>query len=662
MAEKGRRPALKTKAAATRAEVEATEKGAIAPKPETEPVVAHEEVAGIPVAVQTPEGEARESGAVPKGGDYGFIKGTVGADKQAVDTLVGPQKTSKRAWVVDHLDKDFGFQQHKVLLGFDNELAARRAYRSLYPDNPMGRISGVSTEKLKGWLATGDHTKPFSPIEKPALAERTPERAAEPQETSEAQVAPAREPAREEATPQPAPRKTLTLADRRAERQFVNEQKGRTRFADAAQPARAEDQTYTRAPDGTHSVETPGDGRTTAVDHPNGHDLVVRSTETARGDRGTGNGTARLERLSQIAHDRGGVLRSDARVSEPASRVYDRLKEKGWDVRTNAHAVDPGTGERRSTSELTPVHEVHPRDMAKLNGLQLKRLAHTGDTAARVEMERRLNGEPTGGAPEEGALAARRAEAQDNTPRLTKAQGEAAIKPLLDRLPGATGVTVHESADADTVPQHIKDALRPGSRNENAPAAYDVPSDTVHLFADRHSTPEQLQRKAVHEIVGHQGLRRLLGKDFDKVMDDIAKKADASGKAWMKEYAAEKELNLKDPAQAQVAADEWAAHLAEFPEDHPGAWQRIVDAVRTGLRKIPGLGRHMEWTENDVAALVRKSETGLRTFNPRVKRLQDNMGRLRFANADDASYERLPPDHPNAVAGKLGQLAAEKAN
>jgi hypothetical protein len=730
MAEKVRGSAPKAPATApTRAEVEsAAHEAATSPKNELPmPTKAqqdagnfksgHTEVAGLPITIEHPEGSTRPSGNTLEGGHYGYIKGTVGADGQHVDTIVGKQPAAKRAWVVDHLDQDGNWQQHKVLLGFNNRLEALRAYRSAFPDAPLGKVSETSTDGLKDWLNTGNTTRPFNPevaaptgtlmhgqrpadiakreaafnrdtayknlmTAKPedvgsAVGKMTPEEAqshldrlnAAPGDNPVARAAlEARTASTGEAAEAPPQRKTLTLPGRRA------------RFADSnAQPARAEDQAYTQNDDGTHSVTTPDGGSTAAEDHPNGHDLVVKNNRSARGDRDAGNDTARLERLAQAAHDRGGNLESPARVSEPTQRSYEQLKQRGYPVEERPNQVDPRTGEKASTS-ANGVYSVGPRDLTKMPGLALKRLAHTGDPAARAETDRRINGgtpeeegalaarraeEQTRGtaAPEEGALAARRADAQDNTkPRLTKAQGEAALKPVLDRLPGAEGVTVHESANSDTVPKDIQDAMRPGSRNENAPAAYDTSTDTVHLFADRHSTPEQLQRKAIHEIVGHQGLRRLLGKDFGATMDDIAKKADAQGSAWMKEHAAEKELNLKDPAQARVAADEWAAHLAEFNEDSPGTWQKIVDAVRSGLREIPGIGQHMIWTENDVKALVRKSETGLRTFNPRVRQLQDNMGQVRFAGSDDIVNGDLPPEHPLAINEKLGKLAADQEN
>ena len=45
----------------------------------------------------------------------------------------------------------------------------------------------------------------------------------------------------------------------------------------------------------------------------------------------------------------------------PPNGSYESLRNKGYDVKTNPHRIDPGTGERISASELKGVYEVAPR-------------------------------------------------------------------------------------------------------------------------------------------------------------------------------------------------------------------------------------------------------------------------------------------------------------
>ena len=54
-----------------------------------------------------------------------------------------------------------------------------------------------------------------------------------------------------------------------------------------------------------------------------------------KGERGAGTGTAIYEGLVKAAHERGMPVHSDSRVSAEAAKVYDRLAERGYDVRRN---------------------------------------------------------------------------------------------------------------------------------------------------------------------------------------------------------------------------------------------------------------------------------------------------------------------------------------
>lgn len=109
---------------------------------------------------------------------------------------------------------------------------------------------------------------------------------------------------------------------------------------------------------GDMHTATSDNGVTVAI--PQGKNLRVLSSETWAG-RGQGEGTARMERLVQEAQAKGLTLTSDSEVSEPAQKVYERLRKLGYDVKENPSRIDPGTGVKHSTSELKGVYEVRPR-------------------------------------------------------------------------------------------------------------------------------------------------------------------------------------------------------------------------------------------------------------------------------------------------------------
>ena len=83
--------------------------------------------------------------------DYGYIRGTVGKDKDHVDSYIGPNPDSVKVFVVHQNDPATGeYDEDKVMLGFDSEDEARKAYLSQY-DRPgfLGDIDAMDIETFK---------------------------------------------------------------------------------------------------------------------------------------------------------------------------------------------------------------------------------------------------------------------------------------------------------------------------------------------------------------------------------------------------------------------------------------------------------------------------------------------------------------------------------
>lgn len=547
----------------------------------------HVDVQGLPVTIEHPAGTTRPGGA-EMGAHYGYVKGTVAADGQHVDIMIGKHPENDTHFIVDHMNGQ-GYEQAKVLTGFANRLEAMRAYRKAYPDSPMGPVSEVKTPALKEWLKTGDTTKPY---------------------------------------------------DRKGVNRLAD-----ARFADAAR-FRASDVNHTEE-NGEHTASTPG-GMTMADRHPNGN-IRVLSSETQPGMRGQGEGTARLERLAQEAHKSGGKLESSHEVSEPEQRVYKSLADRGYDVKTNVHTTDRGTGVKTSTSELKPVYEVGPR---------------TG-----TPMMRDLHEAPHG---RDAADADRRV-----ATRMTREQAVSALKALTDKI-GDEGMQVH--TNKSTLPDNLQKAMV-DNNHPNPRGVYDPSTDTVHIIADAHRSNDELHRTAVHESM-HQGIRRLFDSvpDYQKAMsdiyDNIHDRAGAIGspikgvnkapaKTWMKDYMSQHRLDARNARHQQLAADDYIAHLAEHDvndpqQENPSILRRAIDAIRAGLRK---LGAVRKWTDNDIRRLIRESNANLASENAGIREsaLAKGLG-PRFADEEDTRAESYPADHPLAIAHKFGRTMEDQAN
>jgi N12 class adenine-specific DNA methylase len=100
------------------------------------------------------------------GGPSGYFKGTIGADGDHVDVTVGPQPGSKQVYVIDEKAADTGdFRQHKVMIGFGNQIDALNAYTQRTQGKSAKMVGGVrlfTPEQLKDWLKTGDTKAPLS--------------------------------------------------------------------------------------------------------------------------------------------------------------------------------------------------------------------------------------------------------------------------------------------------------------------------------------------------------------------------------------------------------------------------------------------------------------------------------------------------------------------
>lgn len=125
---------------------------------------------GLDIAIENARGSTRR-GTAPDGSEwettlahhYGDIKGTTGADGDNLDVFIGASPEVKQAYVVDQRSPDGGFDEHKIMLGFDSLEAARAGYLANYEAGwkGLGDITEVSVSGLKEWIRSGDTRQPF---------------------------------------------------------------------------------------------------------------------------------------------------------------------------------------------------------------------------------------------------------------------------------------------------------------------------------------------------------------------------------------------------------------------------------------------------------------------------------------------------------------------
>lgn len=132
----------------------------------------HRRVDGYNISIENAKGSVRRgTGADGKPwetvmqNDYGYIRGTEGVDGDHIDVFLSDTPEEGDVFVVDQVNDDGSFDEHKVMYGFPNEQAAREAYLSNYEPGwtGLGAITHVSKDEFKKWIQSSRRkTKPFA--------------------------------------------------------------------------------------------------------------------------------------------------------------------------------------------------------------------------------------------------------------------------------------------------------------------------------------------------------------------------------------------------------------------------------------------------------------------------------------------------------------------
>lgn len=132
----------------------------------------HIKVDGLNITIEQPKGSIRR-GTDANGkqwesemhNTYGYIRGTESADGDHIDIFLSDNPTEGNVFVVDQINKDGSFDEHKVMYGFHDMESARQAYLSNYEEDwqGLGNITEISKEDFKAWIDSSKRkTKPFA--------------------------------------------------------------------------------------------------------------------------------------------------------------------------------------------------------------------------------------------------------------------------------------------------------------------------------------------------------------------------------------------------------------------------------------------------------------------------------------------------------------------
>ncbi len=135
----------------------------------------HVQIGTFNVTIEQPKGSVR-SGVDADGkkwetemqNTYGYIRGTEGVDGDHIDVFLSDDIDGwdgHKVFVVDQRNADGSFDEHKVMLGFNDINDAEAAYMSNYEEGwqGLGAITGVPIEEFEKWIASSHRkTKAFA--------------------------------------------------------------------------------------------------------------------------------------------------------------------------------------------------------------------------------------------------------------------------------------------------------------------------------------------------------------------------------------------------------------------------------------------------------------------------------------------------------------------
>ena len=137
----------------------------------------HVRIGQFDITVENPKGSVRR-GTDANGNKweqtmrntYGYIRGTEGVDGDHIDVFLANDIdgwNGRRVYIVDQYNEDGTFDEHKVMLGFNDEAEAQEAYLSNYEKGWASKrklvLSSANLEDFERWINSSHRkTKPFA--------------------------------------------------------------------------------------------------------------------------------------------------------------------------------------------------------------------------------------------------------------------------------------------------------------------------------------------------------------------------------------------------------------------------------------------------------------------------------------------------------------------
>lgn len=570
----------------------------------------HIKINGFDVTIEQPAGSVR-SGKDASGKEwsqvmnntYGYIRGTEGVDGDHIDVFLGPDMNSDMVYVVDQVNTDGSFDEHKVMIGFSSLEDARSAYLSNYEDGwqGLGNITGVALDGFKKWIDSSTRkTKPFSEYRSvDFIEEERPDSGIRFRET---RIIPEEEniikKAKSDGSYMKAPNGNPTNLN---EKQWVQVRTKAFKewFGD-----------WENNPeDASKVIDENGEPR--VVYHGTYADFNAFD-ESHLGDVTDLNATN--EDWAKTSHI--GFWFNDNKIG-----FYTKHKPVFLNVRNPLEFAsmeslvdemsyyDSGEDFKRSNSDgydsviVLEDEEMGGRSYVVFNDNQIKSVTENNEDFSFHNDETSKNEAVKQASDIDGAHF--RSIGDKDTDNLNNAETiESSINDWSNKL----NTPVRVIHDVDDITDTDENML---ARKRDSKGWYDTSTGEIVIVSPNSTSVGDAQRTFLHEVVGHHGLRELFGDDFDTFLDNVYRNANEDIRKNIIDRTKGNPLNLRE------ATEEYIAELAERGFDNKAErslWEKIKDAFLDMLRKA-GISLDFKLSDNDLRYILWRSYKNLEQGN-----------------------------------------------
>lgn len=570
----------------------------------------HIKINGFDVTIEQPAGSVRsgkdangKEWSVTMNNTYGYIRGTESVDGDHIDVFLGPDMNSDMVYVVDQVNTDGSFDEHKVMMGFSSLEDARSAYLSNYEEGwqGVGNITGVALDEFKKWIDSSIRkTKPFYEYrsvdfieeERPDSGIRFRETRISPEEENII------EKAKSDGSYMKAPNGNPTNLN---EKQWVQVRTKAFKewFGD-----------WENNPeDASKVIDENGEPR--VVYHGTYADFNAFD-ESHLGDVTDLNATN--EDWAKTSHI--GFWFNDNKIG-----FYTKHKPVFLNVRNPLEFAsmeslvdemsyyDSGEDFKRSNSDgydsviVLEDEEMGGRSYVVFNDNQIKSVTENNEDFSFHNDETSKNEAVKQASDIDGAHF--RSIGDKDTDNLNNAETiESSINDWSNKL----NTPVRVIHDVDDITDTDENML---ARKRDSKGWYDTSTGEIVIVSPNSTSVGDAQRTFLHEVVGHHGLRELFGDDFDTFLDNVYRNANEDIRKNIIDRTKGNPLNLRE------ATEEYIAELAERGFDNKAErslWEKIKDSFLDMLRKA-GISLDFKLSDNDLRYILWRSYKNLEQGN-----------------------------------------------